>query len=106
MQAVELHSGEVIGHVGLSPVAGGAEVGYAIAAAQQGQGYATEALNETLRWAFSELELPRVLGIVASDNRGSIRVLEKAGFTLVEETLRQLHGERRSVRVYHALPAQ
>lgn len=102
VQAVELlQSGELIGHVGLSPAGELREIGYAIASAHQGQGYATELVLGTLRWA-GELGEGALLGIVASDNFSSCRVLEKAGFRLVEERARELHGVLQPVRTYRA----
>ncbi len=101
VQAVELeHSGELIGHVGLSPADGETEIGYAIAEAHQGKGYATELVRATVRWALEDQGLPCVLGIVDIDNLGSIRVLEKAGFALIEERERKTHGRIALVRSY------
>ena len=103
VHGVELkESGELIGHVGLSPADGETEIGYAIAEAHQGKGYATELVRETVRWGLEDQGLPCVLGIVASDNLGSIRVLEKAGFTLMDERKRKLHGRVVLVRSYKA----
>lgn len=95
-------SGELIGHVGLSPVGDDMEIGYAIAAAHQGEGYATEAVRATVRWALEEQGLPRVLGIVSRENLGSIRVLENAGFTFVDERERAMRGRPTVVRTYSA----
>jgi len=49
------------------------------------------------RFAFEQLGLPRLLAIVNPDNAGSIRILEKLGFTFerVSEP-----GDGRTVRVY------
>jgi ribosomal-protein-alanine N-acetyltransferase len=103
VQAVELkESGELVGHVGLSPVDGGTEIGYAIAEAHQGKGYATELVRGTVRWALRDEGLPCLLGIVDSDNRASIRVLEKAEFALVDERERTSHGGMAQVRTYRA----
>ncbi len=98
-------SGELVGLVGLSPVelglAGSAvEIGYAIEDAHQGKGLATEAARATAEWGILTFGLPGVDGIVASDNVGSCRVLEKAGFVLVAEAMRSLHGATRLVRRY------
>jgi ribosomal-protein-alanine N-acetyltransferase len=73
-------TGALIGHVGLSPARGSVEIGYAIEEALQGKGLATEAVAALSGWALAELGLPEVLGVVAADNLGSCRVLEKAGF--------------------------
>lgn len=95
-----LPDGELVGHVGLSPFRGEVEVGYAIADAHQGRGLATSAVRAMLERASTSFALPEILGIVASDNAGSCRVLEKAGFVLATETAWPLHGTMRMVRTY------
>lgn len=103
VRAVELRgTRELIGHVGLSPAEGERELGYAIADEHQGLGYATELVRGTLSWIRDTKTSVGLLGIVASDNLGSIRVLEKTGFRLVEERERSLHGEVALVRTYRA----
>ncbi len=89
-------SGELVGHVGLSPLNGLVEIGYAIADAHQGKGLATAAVRAMLAWA----NLATVEGIAASENAGSCRVLEAAGFSLVDEAMRPMHGVTRLVRTY------
>jgi RimJ/RimL family protein N-acetyltransferase len=76
------------------------EIGYAIAEAHQGRGLATEAVRAMAEWGTKGRGLPRVLAIVARDNVASCRVLEKAGFDLLEEVTRPLHGVTRRVRTY------
>ena len=78
----ETATGELIGHVGVSPARGSVEIGYAIEDRRQGHGFATEAVAAMAKWA----SLPELLGIVAVDNVGSCRVLEKAGFVRGEVT--------------------
>ncbi len=91
---------ELIGHVGLSPLAGEVEVGYAIEDEHQGKGLASEAVRATVNWALPRFGLPRVLGIVAVDNLASCRVLENAGFVLASEAMGSLHGRRGLIRTY------
>ena len=55
------------------------DIGYAFFPAFWGQGYAFEAVSATLRHAASAFGLRRVIAVVSQGNRGSIRVLEKAG---------------------------
>lgn len=81
----ETATGELIGHVGLSPARGSVEIGYAIEDRRQGHGFATEAVAAMAKWA----SLPELLGIVAVANLASCRVLEKAGFVLGDETSTQ-----------------
>jgi len=85
-------TGELIGHVGISPIENDVEVGYAIEEKQQGKGYATMALRAMCDWALTEFSLPHILGIVATENHASCRVLEKAGFRLMREEIGKMHG--------------
>jgi RimJ/RimL family protein N-acetyltransferase len=57
-----------------------AEVGFALARAVWGRGYATEALAALLAFAFDALALHRVEADVDPRNVASVRVLERAGF--------------------------
>lgn len=93
-------SNELIGHVGLSPLHGQVEIGYAIEDKHQGKGLATQVVRAMSDSALTRFELPRVLGIVASDNAASCRVLVRAGFVLVEESMGSLHGLERRIRRY------
>lgn len=46
-----------------------------------GKGYATEAAKEIIRFGFQDLKLHRIEAGVATENKASIKVLEKAGMT-------------------------
>lgn len=79
-------SSSMIGHVRLTPSDEGIGFGYALAAHFAGHGLTTEALSALIPlaerlsqrlWAYCDLE-----------NEGSIRVLEKCGFTLAERRSR------------------
>ena len=58
-----------------------AEVWYKLHSKFWGNGYATESLNQILKFGFGELGLHRIEAGCAVNNLGSIRVLEKAGMT-------------------------
>jgi ribosomal-protein-alanine N-acetyltransferase len=77
-------NGELIGRMELSGVAWGpfqnANLGYLVDPAHHGQGYATAAVKDAVRYALSELGLHRIQAGVMPRNTPSIRVLEKAGF--------------------------
>lgn len=99
--AVELKAmGELIGHVGLSPLRSGIEIGYAIGEHHCGKGYATEAVLAVVKWALSELDVREIVGIVACENVGSFRVLEKSGFSLEDESEANYLGKMRMCRRY------
>ncbi|WOL07966.1 hypothetical protein Cni_G16717 [Canna indica] len=57
------------------------ELGYVLAAGHWGKGYATAAVKTVVASIFKEVEgLERVEALVLVENKGSQRVLEKAGF--------------------------
>jgi RimJ/RimL family protein N-acetyltransferase len=58
------------------------ELGYMIAGPAQGQGYASEGVAAALAWADAALSPERYVAIISADNAPSIRVIDKAGFTL------------------------
>ncbi len=63
------------------PEEGIAEIGYGIAEEYRGFGYATEALETLLEWAFEQPGLTCVAAETEPGNLASRRVLEKCGFT-------------------------
>ena len=75
----------VVGHISLSTIDKGIEIGYSIATDYQNKGYATEVINPFVKWAKGELHIERVYGIVKKENISSWKVLEKNGFSLEGE---------------------
>jgi RimJ/RimL family protein N-acetyltransferase len=63
-----------------TPDEGIVEIGYGIAEEYRGFGYATEALETILEWAFEQPGVTCVAAETAPDNAASRRVLEKCGF--------------------------
>jgi RimJ/RimL family protein N-acetyltransferase len=55
------------------------ELGWALARAHWGRGYATEAALAARDWARAELGIGRLVSVVAPDNVRSVRVVEKLG---------------------------
>jgi RimJ/RimL family protein N-acetyltransferase len=78
------YGGEAVGGIGFTLGSDverhSAEVGYWLGEGFWGRGIATAALHEATRWAIATFNLFRVFAVPFSDNLGSIRVLEKAGF--------------------------
>ena len=93
-------TGELIGHVGLSPLRNQVEIGYAVKKSRQCHGYATEAVSAMTQWGHDTFGVLTVLGVVASANVGSCRVLEKSGFLLAKEETGVLHGWQGLIRTY------
>jgi RimJ/RimL family protein N-acetyltransferase len=78
------------------------EIGWRIAPAAQGQGYATEAALAWRDHAFATLNLPRLISIADVPNHRSIRVMQKIGMTL-DHTATLPDGDDTFDAVIHAL---
>ncbi len=57
-----------------------AELGYTLARAHQGQGFASEAVRCVLEYAFSTLGLHRIVAVVDCENAASVALLERLGW--------------------------
>jgi [ribosomal protein S5]-alanine N-acetyltransferase len=83
--AIEVN-GEAAGGIGLEPKTDvervSAEIGYWLGQAHWGRGIVTEALTAVTAAAFEHFDLLRLFALPFADNPGSIRVLEKAGYSL------------------------
>ena len=85
--------GGLLGSVSLHEIDrehGDAEVGYWTVAAARGRGVAVRAVLAVCSWAFTDLQLDRIVLLHAVENVASGRVAAKAGFTL-EGRLRRSH---------------
>jgi len=84
----EKASGRLIGETGfldahrdIRPALNGLpEVGWILARAAWGQGYATEAVGAVLAWGDAQLQVARTACIISADNRASLNVARKLGF--------------------------
>jgi RimJ/RimL family protein N-acetyltransferase len=88
--AVELadDGGAVVGAVALLPLppdGEDAEIAWQTGPQYQGQGYATEAADTLIRWAFS-VGLPEVFAVSRPGNRAGARVAERLGMEWVGQT--------------------
>jgi [ribosomal protein S5]-alanine N-acetyltransferase len=57
-------------------------LGYGLAEDMQGKGYATEAVNAVVQYAFNEMKLHRVMANYIPTNERSGKVLRRAGFVV------------------------
>lgn len=82
-----------------------AEVGWGIASAYWGRGYATEAGRAAIAWALAEYGLAKAIAVADRENVASWRVMEKLGMTRegVFRSHRLLRGERRDMVQYGVL---
>jgi RimJ/RimL family protein N-acetyltransferase len=86
----ERETGAFVGEVGLCnlqrdltpPLGDLPEIGWVLAPARQGKGYATEAAQAVLSWASAPpVAAPKIACLVHAGNTPSLRVAEKLGFT-------------------------
>lgn len=76
-----------IGYTGLqrvgfdAPFAPAVEIGWRLAPAHWGKGYATEAAREALRTGFEDLNLDQIVSFTVAANRPSWAVMERLGMT-------------------------
>ncbi len=105
---IELESTTIIGSCGYNSLDfenAKAEIGYDIAKACWGQGYASEAIYSLVEYAFTKLAFNRIEAKVHPENVNSIKVLQKLNFTF-EGTLRQterVNGQFHDLNIYSKL---
>lgn len=89
MWAVEARDdGSTIGHLGFfdflrecdPPIAGFAEMGWILAPAAHGKGFASEACLAALEWFDREFGRQPVWALISPGNEASVRLAEKLGF--------------------------
>ena len=91
----ERETGTIVGDVGFAVADGEPnviKVGYTISPGFQGLGYATEAIQALVDYAFDTLGADIVRAYASAENVASIRVAEKVGMQLMERYQRR-HGD-------------
>jgi RimJ/RimL family protein N-acetyltransferase len=77
----------LLGYCGLNPrskasvLSSEIEIGWQLAPPARGHGYAREAAEAVLAWAWSNLDAPRVVAITVAENRPSRGLMERLGMT-------------------------
>lgn len=87
---------QFIGDIGFKgkPHNGVVEIGYGIQKEAQNNGYATEAVEALINWAFQTKKVEKVIAECLRDNSPSIRVLEKLFMMKIEEDEQMIYWER------------
>ena len=77
----ERASGMFVGRVGLFNPEGwpGIEVGWTLARASWGRGYATEAAKHSMEWGFENTNAKELISLIIPENSASIKVSERLG---------------------------
>lgn len=92
-----LKTGENIGYVQLVNIGEGWELGYHVAKAYTGRGYATEASRAFLPAMAVKCHLREIYGICLADNLASVRVMEKLGFENLFKGVGPYQGAQRPI---------
>ena len=89
----ERATGHFVGRAGLWQPEGwpGLEVGWVLDRAAWGHGYATEAGQAAVAYAFEVLHAEEIISLIRPENSGSIRVAERLGETYLRDV--ELFGE-------------
>lgn len=66
-----------------TPIAQDMEIGWRFAPAYWGKGYAREAAEASLAWAWAHTDAPRVAAITVQDNKASWGLMERIGMSRV-----------------------
>ena len=99
---VLLKDGTYIGYVQAVPFDDGTwEIGYHIGADYTKKGYATEAVKAFLPVILPKLGLSRIKGICLADNKASMKVMERCGFTKEFEGEGPYQGNQRRICRYY-----
>ena len=93
-----LHDNTYIGYVQAVPFEGTKwEIGYHIGEAFTRKGYATEAVKAFLPVIMKKLDITEMIGVCLADNKASVKVMKKAGFTKLFEGNGNYQGENREI---------
>src|ERR1051326_5861956 len=90
----EKASGKMVGRIGFMNPPGwpGFELGWTLARASWGKGYATEGAARAMEDAFTEMNRHHLFSCIAPENVNSVKVAERLGETVEGET--ELLGKR------------
>ncbi|GAB0166913.1 GNAT family N-acetyltransferase [Lysinibacillus sp. CTST325] len=105
---IEKESNEIIGSCGfnsIDEVNASAEIGYDLAKAYWGKGYAPESISALIDYAFTTLNINRIEAKIEPGNINSIKVVEKLNFTF-EGTFQENEESKEStydINVYSLL---
>ena len=95
---VLLKDGTYIGYVQAVPFEDGTwEVGYHIGGNYTKKGYATEAVTAFLPVIMKQIDITEIAGICLADNKASVKVMERCGFSKLYEGMGNYQGQERMI---------
>ncbi len=97
--AIDKSTGHIVGELGYAdfhrdlepPLGNRVEMGWVLASAYHGRGFASEALAAVIGWGGLNLTPPQLACIISPENLASLRLAEKFGFRKMFETA--YHGD-------------
>lgn len=93
-----LKNGTYIGYVQVVPFDDGTwEIGYHIGGNYTKQGYATEAVKAFLPVIMKQIGIAEIAGICLAENKASVKVMERCGFTKLYEGIGNYQGQERLI---------
>lgn len=94
-----------VGGIGVTPQKGWkshtGEIGYWLGEKYWGRGIAQKSVELMTEFAFKEMSLLKLFGIVLSPNKGSMKVLEKCGYQLEGVLKSEVMKHGRYYDIYH-----
>ena len=91
----------IIGHISLSKIDIGIEIGYAIGTDYQNKGFMSEVIIPFINWIKINLKINKIYGIAKKENINSWKILEKNGFGLENEGIYNNYFEGKyKVKIY------
>lgn len=98
---VLLRDGTYIGYVQAVPTDNDAyEIGYHIGSVYTKNGYATESVTAFLPVIMKQLGIQEMKGVCLADNKASVKVMERCGFTKLYEGIGQYQGKDRQICIF------
>ena len=95
---VLLKDGSYIGYVQAVPFEDGTwEVGYHIGGNYTKKGYATEAVTAFLPVIMKQIDITEIAGICLADNKASVKVMDRCGFSKLYEGMGNYQGQERMI---------
>lgn len=86
-----------IGYVQAVPFEDGFEIGYHIGGDYTKQGYATEAVTAFLPVIMEQLHITKIAGVCLTENKASVKVMERCGFAKEFEGTGNYQGEEQMI---------
>ena len=106
---IQLKDGTVVGSVGCSYYEDMDKVGitYFTGAAYRNKGYASEAVKAYVKHFFQQYDRPELIATVREANISSWKVIEKAGFALVERKMyKDLNDEQEEMYRFYSMKSE